>query len=280
MSAAFLKLVLTIMLLMLAGSAVAHSPLVNNEISSVPLAIAGLWLLAFWAAYLIGAVRVWPGLPRWLLFNIAMVVAIFALFGPLDHWAETSAAMHMVQHMLMMVFIAPLWVLAQPLPQYAVISPTGVRAAAKPLLHLARFPLTAAAVHGLIIWFWHAPKLYVLALDNDWWHFVEHGCFLASAGVFWWAVLHCGRRGAPVALLALLFTLMHTGFLGALLTFANSPLYGEGRSLQSQQLAGLIMWILGGLPYMIAAAWVAMRWFRHLQRRTASAVTAQRVVRN
>jgi putative membrane protein len=59
--------------------------------------------------------------------------------------------------------------------------------------------------------------------------------------------------------------LMHTGFLGAVLTFARAPLYGEARDLQDQQLAGLIMWVLAAIPYIIASAWIAHRWFRQLE---------------
>jgi cytochrome c oxidase assembly factor CtaG len=58
---------------------------------------------------------------------------------------------------------------------------------------------------------------------------------------------------------------MHTGFLGALLTFANAPFYGDTRSLADQQLAGLIMWVIGGIPYFIASLWIAYRWFRQME---------------
>jgi len=50
---------------------------------------------------------------------------------------------------------------------------------------------------------------------------------LLSAGLFWWAVLFPSPPNRGRALLALLITLMHTGLLGALLTFAKSPSYGD-----------------------------------------------------
>jgi cytochrome c oxidase assembly factor CtaG len=64
---------------------------------------------------------------------------------------------------------------------------------------------------------------------------------------------------------------MHTGFLGALLTFAREPLYGEARDLQDQQLAGLIMWVVGAIPYLIAAGWCGLRWYRQMVRRMEAA---------
>jgi cytochrome c oxidase assembly factor CtaG len=76
--------------------------------------------------------------------------------------------------------------------------------------------------------------------------------------------LRAGQARTLWALAALLFTLMHTGFLGALLTFARDPLYAETRDLQDQQLAGLIMWVAGAVPYLIASAWMGHRWFQRI----------------
>jgi putative membrane protein len=132
-------------------------------------------------------------------------------------------------------------------------------------LHLSRYPIWAGGLQGAAIWFWHAPKFYNLALADPGWHFVEHAGFALGAGLFWWSVL--GRHSAA-ALPALLFTFMHMGMLGALLTFAQTPLYDDRLDLQDQQLAGLIMWVPGGLPYLIAGAWCGLRWFRQLTLRS------------
>ncbi len=67
--------------------------------------------------------------------------------------------------------------------------------------------------------------------------------------------------------MAVLLTLMHTGLLGALLTFGTVSFYGEGRSVDDQQLAGLIMWVLGGLIYLIGGGWIAWRWLTRMWRR-------------
>jgi cytochrome c oxidase assembly factor CtaG len=139
------------------------------------------------------------------------------------------------------------------------------------MLCLSRHPLLAAYLHGAVIWFWHTPHFYMLAVRNPWWHIVEHACFLVTAGLFWWALLNANTRRLPWALLALLLTLMHTGILGALLTFARAPLYGEVRDLADQQLAGLIMWVLGAIPYIGASAWLGHRWYRQILRRIGGA---------
>jgi cytochrome c oxidase assembly factor CtaG len=99
------------------------------------------------------------------------------------------------------------------------------------------------------------------AVQNNGWHVLEHASFLFTGWLFWWAVLRPGQGGVLQATLALLFTVMHTGLLGALLTFARAPLYwSESRELWDQQLAGLVMWIPGGMVYLAAAAWAGYRW--------------------
>lgn len=266
----FSVLPLLISLLISSERAQAHSLFGSDDQELMATGLGAIVLLLLCVAYWLGVRRVWPGLPRFMLFNSAALLTAFSLFGPLDAWAETSAAMHMTQHMLMMVVIAPLWVLSQSLPQLLPSRAALAKQLLSPLLALVRYPMLTASLHAAVIWFWHAPRFYVLALENPWIHVLEHACFLLTAGLFWWSVLRSAHRVAPFALMALLFTLMHTGFLGALLTFAHEPLYGAERSLQSQQVAGLIMWVLGAFPYLGASVWVGLRWFQQMLRRAAA----------
>ena len=202
---------------------------------------------------------------RWLLRG-SLVLALLIMIGPLDRWAEISAAAHMAQHMAIIALLAPMFALVRPLPQFL----KGFGRMARPLwqgiFKITHYPMLCAYIHGVVIWFWHIPFFYMLAVQNSWVHGLAHMCFLVSAIWFWWACLYPHERKVPFALLALLATLMHTGFLGALLTFAGQPLYSEARHLQDQQLAGLLMWVIGGVPYMAASLWAAHRWYKKLQR--------------
>lgn len=250
--------------LLLPQTALAHNPLAGDAEPATLL--VALLLVLLWVTWLVGHRRVPASAACFWLIQLVTLVTALTLFGPLDDLAETNTAAHMVQHMLMMVVIAPLWVMARPLPQWHAVQPGLTRILFTPMLACVRYPMLAAALHGLVIWFWHAPRLYVLALENQWWHAVEHLCFLVTGGIFWWSVLRSQNNATPRALLALLFTLMHTGFLGALLTFAGASLYGSERPLAHQQLAGLLMWVMGGFPYFAAASWIGWRWFNRLSR--------------
>lgn len=256
---------------LLPAAAHAHSPLDTGALSHLPIWGAQAMLVAAWLLYVAGAVRVRPKPLERAAFHTAMVVAGAAWFGPFDDWAASSTAMHMVQHMLLIVVAAPLWVLARPLPQWRAAIGRAGDWWWFPLLRGARQPMLCAAVHAAAIWAWHVPSPYMAAVQNNWWHTAEHASFALTAWWFWWSVLRARPGSELQAALALLFTLMHTGLLGALLTFAHTPLYyRESRELWDQQLAGLAMWIPGGMAYLVAIAWCGHRWFARLDRREAA----------
>ena len=254
-------------LLIWAAPVQAHNPLTATGHEQLAALLAALLLGLVWVFYLVGIRHRTAGAGRQVLFHAATLLCVLSLFGPLDDWAKASTAAHMTQHMLLMVVVAPLWVLSRPLPQLVNGSPGRLAAFWRLVARSAAHPMWMAYLHAIAIWFWHTPEFYMLAVEDPWWHAVEHAAFLFTALLFWWAVLEGSGRRAPWALLALLFTLMHTGFLGAILSFADAPLYGEARGLEDQQLAGLIMWVLGGIPYLLASGWLAWRWCRHLRRR-------------
>lgn len=214
-----------------------------------------------WLLYLRGALRDRPADHRRAIFHSSMLLAGLALFGPIDAAAAGSTAAHMLQHMLLIVFVAPMMVLARPLVQWQAALGSRPARFLRPVLASLRHPLGWATLHGVTLWIWHLPAAYTAALQHEALHALEHASFLFTAWGFWWSV---SRAPPPVrgkALLALWLTLMHTGFLGALLVFAPRPLYfPESRTLADQQLAGLLMWAPGGVAYVLAAAWLGTQW--------------------
>ena len=133
-------------------------------------------------------------------------------------------------------------------------------------------PALAWLIHGAAIWAWHAPRLYELALRNDTVHALEHLSFVGTGILLWWGILHgrgARRTAYAVGLITVFFTAMHTGVLGALITLSHRlwyPAQASGAAawgltpMQDQQLAGLIMWIPGGLVHGAAALVLLYRW--------------------
>lgn len=244
-----------------ASVAHAHGSAWTGDSGQGPIWLSQALFAMAWFSYALGAVRRAPATVRRALFHGGMLVAGLALFGPFDDWAGSSTAWHMVQHMLLIVVVAPALVLARPLAQWRAAWGPAADPAWRALLRLARRPMACALLHAAAIWIWHAPAPYMAAVQHNGWHVLEHASFWFTGWLFWWAVLRPGRKAVLQAALALLFTVVHTGLLGALLTFARVPLYwSESRELWDQQLAGLVMWIPGGIVYLAAAAWAGYRW--------------------
>jgi putative membrane protein len=180
-------------------------------------------------------------------FAAGWLALALALASPLDGAAADSFALHMVQHELLMVAAPPLLILGHPFAALAVTLPApALRIAAWPL---RAPPLVAWGAHAAALWIWHVPRLFDAGLASDTVHAAQHASFFFSALLFWWTVLRRVRSG--VAVLYLLTTVIHTGALAALLTFAPAPLYA-GTALAEQQLGGLIMWVPAGYAMLLA----------------------------
>ena len=210
-------------------------------------------------------------------FALGWAMLAAALLPPLDTLTHRSFAVHMVQHELLMVVAAPLLVLGRPLEAWSWALRLPTRRSlhrmtrAKPLRRAWRAltaPFGAWTLHALSVWLWHVPVLFRLALESVPLHILQHGCFFGSALAFWWAAFGKGTRAPTAASIASLFTTMlHTSALGALLTFAPTVWYAIAQTppfgltpLEDQQLGGLVMWVPGGLGYMIAGLAIVARW--------------------
>lgn len=213
-----------------------------------------------------------------LAFALGMALLAVALVSPLDTLGETLLAAHMAQHGVLVAFAPPLLLYGKPGVVFAWALRADVR---KALLGGATWrsmasagealsrPLPAAALHGTMLWFWHAPAVFEAAVASYTLHAVEHLAFFATAILFWRAIVAArSPRRAAAALGAGFATLMHGGLLGALITLAPRPLYiwYGGRAerwgwstLEDQQLAGLLMWVPLGVIYLGACLVLAGR---------------------
>jgi putative membrane protein len=240
------------------------------------------WVLALsLLGYLYGVRRAMqrPAAARVALFLCGWALLAATLLGPIALWAHATLVGHMTQHMLLLAVVPPLLLLARPMPQYMQALNGDARRRAGPWLGrlykaAATTPMTAFVVHGVVIWLWHLPVLYQLAAAHRALHDVAHLSFFVTGLWFWWSLIAPGRLGharfGTATVLAVL-TMMHTGMLGALMTFAPQVLYPDHPagfrgfdSLSDQQLAGLVMWVPGGLVYASAALALAILWLKRM----------------
>ncbi|HEX6741010.1 MAG TPA: cytochrome c oxidase assembly protein [Sphingomicrobium sp.] len=242
---------------------------------TVPLALAlGLFLVG--RARLAGRSKV--ARPQAWLFLCGWAVLALALVSPLHQAGERSFALHMAEHELIMLVATLLFaasgaggVLAWgvPAPLRRTLGGRWKAPLAAAWRRLTE-PLTATAIQAVVMWAWHAPALFDRALDSRGWHVAQHVSFVVASLLFWTAMVH-GRRGSQLLSGACLFlTSLVEGALGALMTFAHSPWYADYAAMglsgigldpiTDQRLAGLLMWIPGGLVHGAVALALLYRW--------------------
>jgi putative membrane protein len=236
------------------------------------------------AAYLVGTAAMRPGTRRRDPVRVtAFVLGAVSLGIAVSPWLERLAARdlaaHMAQHVLLWLVAAPLIVVGAPLrPVVRALGGAGRRTMRRVPRWAWRAPARAGSAAGLAtawsvstgtLWGWHLPLLYEAAVTSPSLHALEHASLLGTAILFWWA-LAASRRGAGQgpALLVLLLSSGQSAALGALMTFSGSAWYASYPSLERQQLAGLLMWVPGGLVYLVAAGVLFLRW---LERSEAAA---------
>jgi cytochrome c oxidase assembly factor CtaG len=214
-------------------------------------------------------------------FALGLVVLMVALLSPLHEASEQIFSAHMIQHELLMVVAAPLLVVGRPAIVMLWSVPVATRQAIGRAVRQPAFknpwklvsrPFDAWMIHAVAIWCWHIPSLFQATLHSEAIHALQHLSFVASALLFWYAVIHPRRRAAlGMSILYLFTTAVHTAVLGALMTFSRSPWYPDyalsavrwGMSpAQDQQVAGLMMWIPASIAYLVAALMICRRWLR------------------
>jgi len=241
----------------------------------VPLALAlGIFLAGQWK------LRQRSSLPRnrsWLFLGGWMVLTL-ALVSPLHTGGERSFTLHMIEHELIMLVSTLLLAASRAGGILAWGLPAPFRRALggswkAPLSSFWRKltePITATILQAVVLWVWHAPALFDHALESDGWHAAQHISFVAASLLFWVAMLDPRRGGCLLSAACLFLTSLVEGALGALMSLAQSPWYsayaGMGLSgigldpTTDQQLAGLIMWIPGGVVHGAAALVLLYRW--------------------
>jgi putative membrane protein len=256
-------------------------------------AIVGLTLSAW--LYVRGLRSLWHasaaghGVRRWeaTAFGAGWLALSVALVSPLHPLGSGLFSAHMAQHELLMVVAAPLLVLGRPLIPWLWGLPLSWRHRMgrwgrgewrQRGWHALTNPFLASSLQAVVLWIWHAPGLFQTALGSEAVHALQHLSFLSSALLFWWALIHGrqGRMGYGPAVLYLFATSLHSGALGALLTFAPAPWYpaygGSAAAwgltaVEDQQLAGLIMWVPAGAMYLLAGLALFASWLRELEAR-------------
>ena len=217
--------------------------------------------------------RPWLFLGGWLVLTLSLV-------SPLHQGGERSFTLHMIEHELIMLVATFLlaashaggvlaWGLPAPLRQ---LLGGGWKSPLASLWRRLTEPVTATILQAVVMWAWHAPALFNRTLESQGWHVAQHLSFVLSSLIFWAAMLDTRRSSFLVSAACLFVTSLVEGALGALMALSMSPWYSayaamgiSGIGLEptsDQQLAGLIMWIPGGVVHGGAALGLLYQWLK------------------
>ncbi len=242
-----------------------------------PTVVIGLvGLGAAYAAATLWRRRVDPGARveplKALSFAGALGVLFVALTGPIHDLSDYYLfSAHMIQHMVLVFAMPPL--LLHGTPGWMV----------RPLLRGRRLlalgrvltrPVGAFATFNVVLVAWHLPPLYNLAMEQHPVHIVEHLMIMAASVILWWPMLspieELPRTAYPIQMLYLFVVGLPMVMVAIFISMADGLLYPyyeaapriwERLTPQADQhLGGLIMWVPGGMVFLVALSVVFFRW--------------------
>ena len=230
---------------------------------------------------------------RIAVYVAGLAVLVVTLLSPVDTIGDDVFWLHMVQHLLLTLVAPPLLVWSRPAVVFIWAFPRPIR---RRIARSWNGVGLGATVRGLqapaMAWLlftgtflvWHVPGPFQFALDHEAVHEAEHLSFFLTALLFWSVVIAPSTRGrldCGARLLLLLTNGVLTGFPGALMILSprvlypiqalRSPEWGL-TGLEDQQIAGAVMWIVGGLLYLGVGSWLFVRWLDDAEKPTRASV--------
>lgn len=206
-------------------------------------------------------------------FGAGIAVAFIALQSPIDRGGDDYLfALHMVQHLLLMMVAPPLCILGLA----GLNLPGGALGRIRCLLGWLSRPWVATVVFSAVLLLWHIPDLYDATLTTAPIHVLEHLSFIGVGILFWWPIVDPQRvhrppvspftkiamlvaSGIPPTVLGLIFAIARHPFYEF---YARAPRLWGLSAVTDQQIAGVLMFGAGNLIYFAAIFMVFWRLFR------------------
>lgn len=227
---------------------------------------------------------------RLVSFLAGLAALWIAIASPLETLADELLSAHMIEHTILMSLTPPLVLLGFPVVPLLRGLPRPLRMyCAAPLLRikslrrLAEFlvrPRVAWISMNLAFLGWHIPTAYDFAVEHEFWHDLEHICFLATSLLFWWCIIlpwpTRQRRSWTIILYLIAAEVINTA-TSAFLAFCGRPVYAyyaqapnpfQFPALSDQMLGAVVMWVFGSLAFLIPAAGITFSMLQPSQTRS------------
>ena len=220
-------------------------------------------------------------------FWASLAVLAIALASPIERLSADLFWVHMIQHVLLIVVAAPLFVLASPWIRLWRCLPLDARRwlagglshgeRTAPLRAVSRAlgrPVASFVVFSVVLLGWHVPAMFDATLESSTLHAFEHTLFFFTAVLFWKQVIASpplrARLVASQRVLYAVGGMIVSWVLAVVLALAPHPLYsyyadlgsrpGGISAMADQQLAAGIMWVPGSVTFLIVLFVYVHRW--------------------
>ena len=246
---------------------------------STAIGIAALGALYLWAEH---RLRQQSALTQKIWFFSGLVVMFASLNGPIHDLSDDYLfSAHMVQHLLLTLAVPPLLLAGVP---GRMLRPVLSRPRVAPIARfLTRAPI-CFVLFNIVIAIWHLPPFYNAAMANHNLHILEHLMFMAAAVLMWWPLMsqlpEFPRLAYPGQMLYSFLMSLPMSIIAIYIAMADHVLYPAYSSaprvlplspLEDQLLGALIMWIPGGIIFMIIMTVVFFKWNARGEDSTAGA---------
>jgi putative membrane protein len=205
--------------------------------------------------------RRWP-VNRTACFLTGLTVLVVDLYSGIGTGADTRLSVHMLEHMIIWLVVAPLLAAGAPVRLAFFALPRDGRRTLSRWLHsrpvsVLTSPVGSVSLFAAVLLVAHLPAVYGLTLSNDYLHALEHGLFLVTSVLVWAPVIGADplphRQTARGQLACMVACMIPMAVLAAWLSSASGAVYGHyvgllgPSALSDQRVAALIMWV-GGVP--------------------------------
>jgi putative membrane protein len=246
---------------------------------STVIGIAALGALYLWTSH---RLHQSPTDGQKIYFVSGLLLMFATLNGPIHDLSDTYLfSAHMVQHLLLTLAIPPLLLAGTPgWMLRPVLSRRGIRPVAR---FFTRAKITFV-VFNVTIAFWHLPIFYNAAMAHHGLHVFEHLMFMAAAVLMWWPLLsqlpEFPRLAYPGQMLYSFLMGLTMSIVAVYIAMADHVLYPAYNAaprvaplspLEDQLLGALIMWIPGGIIFMIIMSVIFFKWNARGEDSTAGA---------
>lgn len=208
---------------------------------------------------------------RSLCFYAALLILIAVVSGPLERWGMDWLSVHMVVHIVEMLYLPPLLIAGAPWVPLVYALPVSLRRKVlsayyrsgswrwlRRLGSVVTHPVVAVLLFNTVMVLWHVPVIFDWASFHDWvMNWLMGPSFIVTGLLFWRVILGShpfpprGSTGVQVA--AIVVTAFEMLVLAMSMSiFTKAPWYsmnilmqGRTAALRDQHWAAAILWVCG-----------------------------------